>query len=107
MEKMSSRQELELALGESIRAVRLLKNLDRQTLCDRAGISMNALRNLETGTGSTIKTLVLVVRALERLDWLAALSPVVTINPLHPVRNKHVRERASRRPRIADNAKKI
>jgi transcriptional regulator with XRE-family HTH domain len=107
MEKTVSRYELELALGESIRATRLQKNLDRRTLCDRAGVSMNALRNLETGAGATIKTLVLVIRALERLDWLAALSPLVTINPLHTVRNKAVRERASRRPRIVGNVKKI
>ncbi|MGE3757065.1 MAG: helix-turn-helix domain-containing protein [Pseudobdellovibrionaceae bacterium] len=106
MNKASSLQELELLLGEDIKRLRLQKNLDRQTLCDRAGISMNALRHLETGSGATVKTLLLVVRALERLDWLSRLAPQVSINPLHTIRDKTLRERASRRPRNHGKNKK-
>ncbi|NJL24510.1 MAG: helix-turn-helix transcriptional regulator [Calothrix sp. SM1_5_4] len=96
---------MELLLGEGIKQLRLQKNLDRQTLCDRAGISMNALRHLETGTGATVKTLILTARALDRLDWLAALSPQISINPLHTIRGKPLRERA-RRPRTNGKNKK-
>jgi transcriptional regulator with XRE-family HTH domain len=101
----SSLQELEFLLGESVKKLRLQKNLDRQTLCNRAGISMNALRHLETGAGATVKTMILVIRALERVEWLASLAPQVSINPLHTVRNKPLRERA-RRPRNNGKDKK-
>lgn len=106
MENAFSLKELESTLGESIKRLRLQKNLDRQTLCDQAGISMNALRHLETGAGATIKTLILVVRALGRIDWLAALAPQISINPLHTIRDKAVRERASRRQKKYGKNKK-
>ena len=106
MSKASSLQELELLLGEGVKRLRLQKNQDRQTLCDRAGISMNALRHLETGAGATVKTLILVVRALERVDWLEGIAPQVSINPLHTIRDKPLRERARRRTRINGKIKK-
>ncbi len=91
--------EMEQALGQHIRHARLLRNWDRQTLCDRADVSLNALKHLETGSGSTVKTLILVVRALGKMDWLNSLAPYVTINPLHMVRGKPQRTRASRKPK--------
>ena len=99
MESIFSAAELELNLGESLKELRLQKNLDRQTLCDRAGVSMNALRQLETGAGATVKTLVRVLRALDRQDWLMSIAPKVSINPLHRVRGQPSRQRASRRIR--------
>jgi transcriptional regulator with XRE-family HTH domain len=99
MKTIATPNELESMLGEHLKALRLQKNLDRQTLCDRAGVSMNALRHLETGQGSTVKTLVRVVRALERQEWLAGVAPIASINPLHMVRDKPLRQRASPRSR--------
>lgn len=93
---ISTPQELEAALGENLKALRLQKNLNRQSLCERAGISESALRHIEGGKGATLKTLIRVVRALDRESWLTGLSPQVTINPLHMVRAKQPRQRASR-----------
>lgn len=90
-------QELEATLGENIKAVRLQKNFDRKTLCNQAGISENALRNLEGGRGSTLKTLIRVIKALDRESWLTGIAPQISINPLHMIREKHPRQRASRR----------
>lgn len=78
-------------------ALRLQKNIDRQTLCNQAGVSLTALRHLEGGEGATIKTLIRVIRALNRESWLSSIAPQVSINPLHMVREKRVRQRASRR----------
>lgn len=97
MERISTPQELEATLGENIKALRLQKNLDRQTLCAQAGISENALRHLEGGKGATLKTLIRVVKALDRESWLTSIAPQVSINPLHMVREKLPRQRASRR----------
>ncbi len=97
MTNIYSPQELEILLGDSIKALRIQRNLDRQTLCDRAGISLNALRHLENGQGATIKTMVRVVQALDKQDWLLGIAPIVSINPLHMVREKQPRQRAQRR----------
>jgi transcriptional regulator with XRE-family HTH domain len=89
--------ELEAHLGEKIKTLRLQKNIDRKTLCAQAGISENALRNLEGGKGSTIKTLTHVIKALNRESWIDSIAPQTVINPLHMVRNKPLRQRARRK----------
>ncbi len=88
--------ELEAALGGRLRALRLDQNIDQKTLADRAGISLRALKNLEGGLGSTLKSLVSVLRALGREDWLQTIAPVATINPLTMTRTAGPRQRASR-----------
>jgi transcriptional regulator with XRE-family HTH domain len=97
MDQILTPQELELMLGENIKALRLQKNLDRQALCTRAGVSENALRHLEGGKGATVKTLVKIIKALGKEAWLASIAPQVSINPLHMVKEKAVRQRASRK----------
>ena len=94
-------QELEISLGEQLRALRVNRNIDQKTLAERAGVSVRALRNLEGGAGTTVRTLVLVVRALGRQDWLHRVGPVATINPLMLNRAARPRQRASR-PRSGD-----
>ncbi|MDR2153717.1 MAG: helix-turn-helix domain-containing protein [Burkholderiaceae bacterium] len=92
-------QEMEAALGSALKARRLSSNLDQKTLAERAGVSLRALRNLESGQGSTIKTLVSVLRTLGRQDWLQGIAPVATINPLMLTPQARPRQRASR-PRL-------
>jgi transcriptional regulator with XRE-family HTH domain len=97
MESILTPSELEIMLGENIKTLRLQQNLDRQSLCNQAGISLNALRHLEGGKGATLKTLVRVIKALNRENWLSAIAPQVSINPLHMIRQKRPRQRASKR----------
>lgn len=94
---IQTQAELESALGESLRALRLDRNIDQKTLAERAGISVRAVKNLEGGLGSTLKSLVAVVRALDREDWLKTIAPVATINPLTMTRGAQPRQRARRR----------
>ena len=89
--------EMEAAIGAQLRALRVIRNLDQVTLAERAGVSPRALRNLESGAGTTLHTLVCVVRALGRQDWLKAVGPVASINPLMLGREAEPRKRASRR----------
>jgi transcriptional regulator with XRE-family HTH domain len=89
-------QELEAQLGEQLKALRLARNLDQKILAERAGVSPRALRSLEAGQGSTLKTLVSVLRALGRQSWLDTVGPVATINPLALTRQAQPRQRASR-----------
>jgi len=89
--------ELALEVGESLRTLRLQRDIDQKTLAERAGISVRALKNLEGGAGSTLHSLICVVRALGREDWLRAIAPVATVNPLAMTRQAAPRQRASRR----------
>jgi transcriptional regulator with XRE-family HTH domain len=101
MEEALSVQELESTLGENIKSLRLQKNLDRQTLCTQAGISVSALRHLENGEGATLKTFIRILRALNKQDWLLGVAPKVTVNPLHMVKNRQTRLRASKKNKIS------
>jgi transcriptional regulator with XRE-family HTH domain len=91
-----STNELEIGLGGQLRALRLRRNLDQQTLAANAGVALSALKNIESGKGSTVKTLLKVLRALDRLDWLATLSPAASISPLQLLKTQRPRQRASR-----------
>lgn len=88
-------EEMEADLGENLKNLRLSRNLPQQTLAERAGVSVRALRNLEGGQGSTTNTLLSVLRALGRQDWLQTVAPSATINPLALSREAQPRQRAS------------
>ena len=84
-------------LGDQLRALRLRHNVDQQSLAARAGVALNALKNLESGKGGTVRSLLKVLRALGREDWLRALSPQVSISPLRALDRRPARRRASRK----------
>jgi transcriptional regulator with XRE-family HTH domain len=97
MKISTTTDELEAQLGQQIRALRLRQNIDQQALAEQAGVALSALKNVESGKGATVKTLLKVLRALDRLDWLKSLSPTVSISPLQLLRQKAPRQRASSR----------
>lgn len=89
--------EWERELGSSLRELRLRQNVDQRSLAERAGVALNAVKRLEGGKGATVSSLVKVLRALGREDWLAALAPAVSVSPLHMLKTgKPLRKRASR-----------
>ncbi|HEU5280789.1 MAG TPA: helix-turn-helix transcriptional regulator [Gammaproteobacteria bacterium] len=94
MKHTLSAEALEQSLGEDIKAHRLQKNITRQDLCARAGISENALRNLEGGKGATLKTFIKTLKALNRASWLETIAPKTSINPLHLTQTNQQRQRA-------------
>jgi transcriptional regulator with XRE-family HTH domain len=100
MDNMSfkSINELQVSLGEQLQTLRVAKNLDQRTTAEKAGISEKALRNLEAGRGSTVESLLRVLKALESLQGIELLAPKPTINPLSLLRNAKVRQRV-RHPR--------
>ena len=87
---------LGLDLGRQLRALRLRQNLKQDQLAARAGIALNAVKNLETGKGATVRSLVRVLRVLDRTGWLTTLAPAVTISPIQMLRTRAPRQRASR-----------
>lgn len=81
----------------------MLKNLTRESVANLAGISLSSLRNLEKGTGSSLKTLLAVIGVLNKESWVKSLAPEISVNPLHMVKGKP-RQRA---PRITKEKKNL
>ncbi len=93
-------EEWQQLLGAQIRTARIQSGLDQVALAEQADVSVSAVRTLETGAGSSLQTLIRVVRAIDRTDWLATLAPTVSISPLQmarDARHRSVRARVSRR----------
>lgn len=84
-------------IGNSIRKLRVLKNISQETLSIEAGVEHSQLVKLENSDRDAhVNTLVKVAKALGRQDWLNNLAPQISINPLHMVRGKS-RKRAKRK----------
>jgi len=99
MDVFRTTEEWEQEIGQQLRRLRLLRNIDQRTLAQRAGIAVNAIKNLEYGKGATMKSLIRVLKVLDRVEWLNALQPEISISPMQIIRsyNKAPRQRASRR----------
>ena len=80
----------ELILGEQVRRLRIANNMDQVQLAGSANISVGALKNLERGKGSSLRSLIMVVRALNSEKWLCALSPEPTVSPLRMLRDHNL-----------------
>ncbi len=92
----SAPNELQELLGERLKRLRLNRNLDQRTTAEKAGISEKALRNLESGRGSTVETLLRVLKALDYLQGLDMLAPEISVNPLDLLRQRKAPQRARR-----------
>jgi transcriptional regulator with XRE-family HTH domain len=100
---MTTVGESEAELGKQLRSLRLRLDLDQKQLAARAGIALNAVKNLESGKGATVRSLIQVLRILNRTDWLGTLAPAVSISPVQMLKTKTPRQRAS--PRRAKSKK--
>ena len=105
MTNLKTSEDLERSLGEQFRHRRIQSNFDQEELARMANVSIGALKHLENGQGTSLKTMIKVVRALGMEDWLYHLSPQVSsISPLallraekmNKPRRKVYRERVSR-----------
>lgn len=94
MSEWQTTHELMTALGAQLRAQRLRMNLTVEDVAKSTALSINVVRRLESGDGSTLSSFVSVLKALRREDWLATLQPPVTINPLDMLIRRTPRQRA-------------
>lgn len=89
-------EELEVELGTHLKRLRIRKNLDQKTLAAQAGVSQRSVSNLELGMGSSLRTLVLIVKALGMESWFDSIAPVATVDPLMLTRQAQPRQRTSK-----------
>ncbi len=87
-----STDDFELELGEQFRRMRIQLGFDQKELASKANVSLGALMNLENGRGSTLKTMIKILRVLGKEDWLEKLSPQTTISPLALLRDQQKSE---------------
>ena len=90
--------ELQKKLGVRVRRLRLRRNWDQLRTAAKAGVSEKALRNLEAGRGSTVSTLLRVLKAMDALGGLDALATEPSVSPL-ALLNQSREPRRVRRPR--------
>jgi transcriptional regulator with XRE-family HTH domain len=88
--------EWAMELGRHLRDLRLRRNIDQRQLAEQAAVALNVIKNLEGGKGATVTSLIKVIRALGREDWLTTLAPQVSISPLQMLKARPVRQRASK-----------
>jgi transcriptional regulator with XRE-family HTH domain len=86
--------EIAVDLGERIRALRLAADCTQAVAADKAGVSVRSLRDLESGQGSTVQTLVRVLKALGVQEVVDAIAPTPRVSPLQLLKNKS-RQRAT------------
>lgn len=95
--------DLAASLGVQVRRVRLAENITQDDLAARADISVGALRNLESGRGASVTTLLRALRALGRSEWIDTLEPEPQLSPLAIARaaegRKEPQRATRRRPR--------
>lgn len=78
-------------LGEQFRRRRLLNDMDQEYTASLAGVSVGALKNLESGKGASVRTLVSVARVLNATEWLLALQPAISVSPIDIMRRSNSR----------------
>ena len=96
MSPIQSPDEILASLGERIKQRRLAAGLTQKTLADKAGVSRRALIELEAGSGSTLQTLVRVLKAMGLGDSMATLVPVPRISPMSMLQGPRIRKRGIR-----------
>jgi transcriptional regulator with XRE-family HTH domain len=96
--------EWEAELGQQLRALRLRQNIDQRQLAGQAGVALNAVKHLEAGRGATVRSMVKVLRALNRVDWLRTLAPTVSISPVQMLKARAPRRRASKKKKNTNKA---
>lgn len=89
-------EEIQSDLGQRLRQLRLGQRLTQAGLASRADVSPRALRGLENGEGSSLITLIRVLKALGALASLDALAPQPTISPMALLAGNRAPKRGTR-----------
>jgi putative transcriptional regulator len=78
---------IEEEIGARLKALRLRRDITQQALADATGLSVTAIKGIESG-GGRLSTIVAVLRELSALDQLDNFIPKITISPLQLARRK-------------------
>ena len=99
-----SDKQIEIVLGQRIKQLRLRKNLTQQALAERTGLSRVFISKIERGHGTSLLSLLQILRALEILENIDSLIPEEAPSPIDLIKLQgKQRRRASRSGSDKDN----
>jgi len=96
---LATTDEILQSIGQRLRTQRLAQGLTQHELAQMAGLSLGALRTLESSGHSSLETLVRAVQALGLVDEMEPLFAPKrqTIAQMEQIEVAHQRQRAPRR----------
>lgn len=78
-----STEEWESAIGRAMSKMRRAQGKTQKEIAETTGLSVSAIKKIEGGKGSSLRSLILISRALGRSSWLSSFSVnEPTVNPL-------------------------
>lgn len=85
-------------LGRQVRELRIARGIDQVKLSSMSNVSLGAIKNLESGKGSSLSTLAQVAVALGREDWFNQFHVKPSVDPMAILRksNENMPRRVSR-----------
>ncbi len=90
-------------IGERIREVRLGRNISQEQLAEEAGIGRVTLQRIEHGsTGTSVRSLIRILRALDLSEGLDLLVPERRPSPLQQIAAEGRRRQRAGSQRSAD-----
>lgn len=95
MNNIMTAKEWESELGRQLKELRLRRNYTQARLAEESGISLNVIKKIENGKGGTINAMIKILKIMGREEWLATLSPSVSISPIQMLKSRTPRQRAS------------
>ncbi|MEI6632401.1 MAG: helix-turn-helix transcriptional regulator [Chlamydiota bacterium] len=69
-------------LGKRIQQERLNQNISQMALAQHAGVARNLVQMVESGRGCTLKSMMRILRALNKLDQLSMFLPEPGLSPV-------------------------
>lgn len=82
MIQLLSNPQIEQELGKRLKNHRLDLNLSQTEVATRSGLARRTITAIENGEGSTLTTLIALLRALNALDTLESFLPDPGISPI-------------------------
>lgn len=101
MIQLLSNPQIEQELGKRLKRKRLDLNLSQMEVATRSGLSRRTITAIENGEGSTLTTLIGLLRALNALDTLEEFLPDPGISPLALMNLQEEPVKYSSKPRRA------
>ena len=94
----------EKKIGETIRRLRIRKNLPLEDVAARASLSPISVRALETGRGSTLSTMLKVLKSIDEagfiLDWVEKSNEISPMQALRYSRKQSTEPKRVSRKRV-------
>lgn len=81
-------------IGQKIRELRLNANLSQKELAERSGISSFSISQIENGHNFSLISLIMIMRALNRLDYLSLFFEDRMLSPIAVLEEEPVRMRS-------------